>query len=253
MFNVHLLKSKLKDPTVFNRVICSPLTKSTQNDLWQLYSSFPAPHLVVANHQTGGRGRGLNRWVSSSNKSIACSFILEQVFDFKKINFHSLIIPVSIVLGIKKHLALDVNIKWPNDIMYKNYKLGGILIESKRGAKKYIFNVGIGINVNENKKDWPLSIAEKAISLKIIFGKTIERELLLANILNELYNIINNYSCSQIISTWEKYCNHINRCVFFKYENKNIVGIFKALNKNGQAIIEKNNEPFYYSGDIRCI
>ena len=253
MFNVDLLKSKLKDRAVFNNIVCSPQTQSTQDDLWQLYNALSKPCLIITNHQTDGRGRGINKWIASSNKSIACSFILEQIFNLKNFNFHSLAIPVSIVGGIKKYLGIDVSIKWPNDIMYKQYKLGGVLIESKQSAKKYIFNVGIGINVNENNKDWPLEIRNKAISLKILLGKTIEREILLASILNELYNTVNNYTCSQIVSSWEKHCGHINCSVSFKHKNKNVEGVFKKIKKNGQAIIEKNNESFYYNGSIKVV
>lgn len=253
MFNVDLLKSQLNDRAVFNSVICSSQTKSTQDDLWQLYSSFPGPSLIITNHQTEGRGRGLNKWATSPNKSIACSFILEQVFNLKNFNFHALAIPLSIVRGIKKHLGIEVSIKWPNDIVYKKYKLGGVLLESKLNAKKYIFNVGIGINVNESDKDLPLQLTNKATSLKIIFGEKIERETLLASILNELHNNVNNYTCSQIISSWEKHCSHINCRVSFKHKKKNVEGIFKKINKNGQAIIENNNKSFYYSGSIRVL
>ena len=250
MFNVDLFKSQLNDRAVFNNVVYSSQTKSTQDDLWQLYSACPNPSLMITNHQTEGRGRGLNKWAASSNKSIACSFILEQVFCLKNFNFHALTIPLSIVGGIKKHLGIDVSIKWPNDIVYKQHKLGGVLLESKQNAKKYIFNIGIGINVNESNKDLPAQLTNKATSLKIIFGKEIEREVLLASILNELYNTVNNYTCSQIISSWEKHCSHINCRVSFKHNKKNVEGIFKKINKNGQAVIERNSESFYYSGSI---
>jgi len=253
MFNVDLLKSQLNKRAVFNNVVCSSQTKSTQDDLWQLYSTLPGPSLIVTNHQTGGRGRGLNKWVASPNKSIACSFILEQVFNLKNFNFHALTIPLSIVRGIKKHLGIEVSIKWPNDIVYNKHKLGGVLLESKQNAKKYIFNVGIGINVNESNKDLPLHLENQATSLKIICGEEIEREILLASILNELYSTVNNYTCSQIISSWEKHCNHINCRVSFKHKKKNVEGIFKKINKNGQAIIENNNKSFYYSGAIRVL
>ena len=253
MFNVDLLKSQLNDKAVFNNVVCSSQTKSTQDDLWQLYSTFPSPSLIITNHQTEGRGRGLNKWIVSPNKSIACSFILEQVFNLKNFNFHALIIPISIVRGIKKHLGIEVSIKWPNDIVYNKHKLGGVLLESKQNAKKYIFNVGIGINVNESNKDLPLQLKNKATSLKIIFGEEIKREILLASILNELYNTVNNYTCAQIISSWEKHCSHINSRVSFKHKEKSVEGIFKKINKNGQAIIENNNESFCYSENIRVL
>ena len=51
-------------------------------------------------------------------------FLLEQIFEKNKINLHAILIPVAIINGIKKFLSIKVSIKWPNDIMYNNKKLG---------------------------------------------------------------------------------------------------------------------------------
>ena len=253
MFNVDLLRSNLKHQPLFNNIVYFPTTGSTNNDLWHLYHQSPQNYLVLTDHQTAGKGRGANKWFSCPKKSIACSFVLHQTFDMNKFNFHSLMIPLSVVRGIQKHLALSLQIKWPNDIMYNNFKVGGILIETKKYSKKYVFNVGIGINVNESSEDFCSTLKKKAISLKTICGRNIQRETLLANILNELCNIIKENKTSKIISEWEENCGHINNNVCFKYNQNNVEGLFQSINDNGQAVIKLNNQPVCYDGAIETL
>ena len=154
MFFVSLLESNFKCKSLFQEIVYLSSTKSTTNELWTYYNDNPKKYLVITDNQTAGKGRGINSWFSVAHKSIVCSFIIEQLFSIKKFNFHSLIIPLSIIKGIKKYLSIDLKIKWPNDIMFENKKVAGILIESKKISDKYILNIGIGININENISDF---------------------------------------------------------------------------------------------------
>ena len=251
MFLTSVLETNIKYKTFFNEIIYYPSTKSTNSDIWSLYKKLPEKYLIITDNQTAGRGRGLNSWFSTMNKSITCSFILDQIYSMKSFNFHSLIIPLSIIKGIKKYLSIDLQIKWPNDIMYNNFKVGGILIETKQHSKKYIFNIGIGINVNEDIKDFNNILKNKAISLKMITGNSIQREQLLGCILNELHDIINNDNLNQIRSDWLKSCNHINRDIIFMYKQKSIKGLFQTINDYGQAMIKYNQKLIPYEGAIK--
>ena len=253
MLDVDLLKLHLKHQHLFNNIVYFPTTGSTNNDLWRLYHRSPQNYLVLTDYQTAGKGRGANRWFSCPEKNIACSFVLHQAFDVKQFNLHSLMVPISIIKGVKKHLSLNLQIKWPNDIMYNGFKVGGVLIETKKYSKKYVFNVGVGINVNESNGDFCRSLNKKALSLKMICGQTIQREVLLANILNELDNIIKENNPNKIILDWKSSCSHINNSVCFKYNQKNVEGLFQNINNKGQAVIRLNNKPVCYDGAIETI
>ena len=86
-----------------------------------------------------------------------------RIFPREQFNLHSILIPLAVIKGIKNFLSIDLSIKWPNDIMYKNKKLAGILIESKISKlnDKKIFNIGLGINVNEHYLDFPHELQKK--------------------------------------------------------------------------------------------
>ena len=251
MFLTSVLETNIKYKNFFNEIIYYPSTKSTNSDIWSLYKKLPEKYLIITDNQIAGRGRGLNSWLSTMNKSITCSFILDQIYSTESFNFHSLIIPLSIIKGIKKYLSIDLQIKWPNDIMYNNFKIGGVLIETKQYSKKYVFNIGIGINVNEDINDFNNTLKNKAISLKMITGNSIQREQLLGCILNELHDIINNDNLNQIKYDWLKSCNHINRDIIFMYKQKSIKGLFQTINDYGQAMIKYNQKLIPYEGAIK--
>jgi len=137
--------------------------------------------------------------------------------------------------------------------MYNNKKLGGILIESKLNNNSYIFNVGIGLNVNENYFDFPKGIQNSSISLKEIKKHPIQREPLLASILNTLDMHIDNRDDNLLIKDWMSSCNHINKNVKFKYQDHLISGIFKLINNKGQAVISHNKKYLEYDGAISIL
>ena len=188
MFFTPLLEGNLKDRHLISKIVYYPKTKSTNDDIWELYNTDRQTKLlIISDNQTAGKGRNNNVWFSSPGHNITCSLLLDQLFPRKLINCHALVMPVAIVLAIKKFLLIDLNIKWPNDIIFNKKKLGGILIESRKNNDTYTFNFGIGLNVNET--NFPSELKNSSTSLKEIKGQVIQREPLLAFILNELRDI----------------------------------------------------------------
>lgn len=251
MFFTQLFESNLKNYTP--KIIYYTSTNSTQDDIWEIFDEENNNNLIIiTDNQKNGRGRKNNQWFSKPGHSITCSFILPEIFSKKQFNFHSIIIPVAIIRGVKEFCSIDLKIKWPNDILYENKKIGGILIESKK-KKKYYFNVGLGLNINENTTDFPESLQSKSISLKEIQGHPIQREPLLAYIINELNVLIKELDTSFLIREWTEYCCHKNSKISFIYHSKQVEGIFKYLNEEGQAVINLNNEYINFDGAINIL
>ena len=250
MFFTNLLETNMNLKNLSFNITYYPKTESTNDDIWELYNEDKRiNNFVITDNQTLGRGRLNSTWESTPNKSITCSFLINQIFKEKKFNLNSIIIPLAIINGIKKFTDINLGIKWPNDILYKDKKIGGILIESK----KKLLNIGIGLNVNENIEDFPVELANQVTSLNIIKGYPLQREPLLASILTELDKLIQQSNSNKIINEWMKHCCHINKKIKFKYKNTTIEGIFKNLNQSGQALIELNNELIIYNGAIQII
>ena len=107
--------------------------------------------------------------------------------------------------------------------------------------------------MNEEPQDFPPELTGHVTSLKIINNNTIEREPLLATILNELDGLISNCNYDTISCDWMKHCSHINQNVQFKFNSENISGVFTQINSNGQAVIKKESQKILYDGAVQVL
>ena len=136
---------------------------------------------VVADYQTAGRGCGTNTWESERGKNLLFSLLIHpaEVPAVKQFRI-SMAISLAILDTLEQHIG-DVSIKWPNDIYWRNGKLGGILIENRlQGGCIKDCIIGVGLNVNQEQFH---SDAPNPVSLKRIHGQETEREQLLGDIL----------------------------------------------------------------------
>lgn len=136
---------------------------------------------VVADYQTAGRGCGTNTWESERGKNLLFSLLIHpaEVPAVKQFRI-SMAISLAILDTLEQHIG-DVSIKWPNDVYWRNGKLGGILIENRlQGGCIKDCIIGVGLNVNQEQFH---SDAPNPVSLKRIHGQETEREQLLSDIL----------------------------------------------------------------------
>ena len=254
MFFTSLLQSNLKVKKFARNIIYYPRTESTSDDIWELYrENKDSTLLVISDYQTKGRGRFNKKWFSSPGVNLTFSFLLKDIYPDNKKNIISLLIPLAIINGVEKFTSIKLNLKWPNDIMYTNKKVGGVLIESKINQKLKLYNIGIGLNVNDDFHCYDNEIKDQATSLKLIKAYPIQREPLLASILNELENLISKKDEVNIIKLWLDNCMHINQNIKFHNKNKLIKGSFIDINNKGEAVIQYENSFLTYSGEIQLI
>jgi BirA family biotin operon repressor/biotin-[acetyl-CoA-carboxylase] ligase len=144
---------------------------------------------------------------------------------------------VAVAEGISQFSQLDCKLKWPNDIILNGKKVGGILAESKRIKGETYVVMGVGINVNE--QDFHNELSGIATSLRLEKESPIQREPLLAFILNAFELMYNNKD-SEWIKAWNSHCDHLNSDVKFHHGNETIQGTFLKIDNMGQAIININ-------------
>lgn len=140
--------------------------------------------LVLAEIQTDGVGTHERKWYTGTNKeNIAMSFVLYPNTNLNKFNKLTIIIAECILDSIKKLYGYELDIKEPNDIIYKEKKIAGILTECKtKGEIVTKIVIGIGININQVK--FPENLENIASSLKKEFGKNFSREKIIIEFLN---------------------------------------------------------------------
>ncbi len=139
--------------------------------------------IIIAETQNQGRGRLGREWVSPKYKGIYASLILRPEMPLNSSPVLTLLTAVSICSAIQITTSLYPKIKWPNDIFLSDKKLAGILTELNAEMDRIQFVVvGIGINVNNDKKSLP----EGATSLKEEKKEYVSRVSLLQEILRRI-------------------------------------------------------------------
>ena len=140
-------------------------------------TSLPEGALVVADHQTAGRGRLGRTWEAPAGTALLCSLLLKPPPEQSAPEL-SLVAGVAVADTLETMLGLSVQLKWPNDVMLRRYKVAGCLAEARDGAVV----LGIGVNVNQTTSQLPTN----AGSLRSLTGREWDREALLQTLLEDL-------------------------------------------------------------------
>ena len=124
--------------------------------------------LVIAEHQTAGRGRYGRRWEAPSGKCLLVSVILRHRLMRDQVALPNLVGAIAIARALQTTHGLDARIKPPNDVRIKKKKVAGVLTELAYDAQQHPFFVlGFGVNVNITLEDFPPELRETATSVRI--------------------------------------------------------------------------------------
>jgi BirA family biotin operon repressor/biotin-[acetyl-CoA-carboxylase] ligase len=164
--------------------------ESTQDIAFELMvEGRPHGTLVVAEHQTAGRGRGERIWHTTPGKSLTFSVLLDLEPPDTFASVLTIAIAASVARAIQDLAGLPARIEFPNDIVVRGKKVAGILLEVKDyGVPQPRAVAGVGINVNQEPEDIPEDLRDIATSLLIEHrgGDPIPRPRLLRYILRGL-------------------------------------------------------------------
>ena len=154
--------------------------------------------VVWAEYQTAGRGCGTNQWESERGKNLTFSILIHPKDLPATQQFHiSMAISLAICEALEQYIG-DVSIKWPNDIYWRNGKIGGILIENTlKGSIIMESIIGVGLNVNQRIFK---SNAPNPVSMWQICEHETDREALLKEILEAFERTLGSKIREQYLS-----------------------------------------------------
>ena len=209
--------------------------------------------VVVAEEQTGGKGRLERSFFSPREKGILFSVILRPNCLPKDAPKYTLMAAAAVARAMER-FNLTSEIKWPNDIMHDGRKLVGILTEmdAEIGHVNYIV-VGIGINVNIKPKDFPENIREIAASLSEIANKNVRRVEFFRAFLEEFDKLYLKNNFDEIFKIWRQYNNTLGKKVtVLSAESGDIfTGTAVDIDKDGALIVETDEGlKTVYAGDV---
>lgn len=178
--------------------------------------------VVSTESQTEGKGQRGSDWASEVGKNLTFSVLYNQNIEgITSLFTLNILVAISVVDVLKSVSNLNFVIKWPNDILAENKKIGGILIENTfKNSKEVQSIIGIGLNVNQSK----FENLPQASSLFLLENKTFDREILLISIVNQL-----EYNLKQLPILGETHFWDAYHKILFK---KNVVSAFESVAGN---------------------
>lgn len=230
-------------------LVFMPECHSTNDEASQLIQANRAPEgtLVITNNQTAGRGQRSNVWLAESGKNFTFSIVLKPSFLLIKDQF---LLNIAVSLGIADYLfevlKEPVKIKWPNDIIVRDKKICGILIENQiSGQLMRNCIVGIGLNVNQESFAF-----DKATSMKRLVGTEFSLEQELPNLLHKIELRYLMLREGDVISLFGDYLATMywrNERRLFSTFQKEFEGTITGVDEIGRLMIEMEDEVKVFS------
>lgn len=237
-----------------NRIVYKNSVDSTNELAKKLASDGAADGtIIVAEEQTGGKGRLQRNFFSPKEKGIWFSVILRPQCTPKDAPKFTLMAAVAVVKMLER-FNLQAKIKWPNDILYDGRKLVGILTEMSAEIDhvNYIV-VGIGINVNLRREEFPADIREIAASLSEMAGENLSRVEIFRTLLEEIDKLYINYDFDEIFKLWRQYNITLGKKVtVLSAESGDIfTGQAVDIDAEGALIVDTaDGRKIVYAGDV---
>ena len=222
-------------------------TSSTNDDAKESLKN--SSHLLSAHfseQQSAGRGRNSRKWISPFGQNIYLSLAWQSNLSFSDIEGLSLAIGVEIAESLKNNTDEVIEIKWPNDLLINQKKLGGVLIETSSGKKDSLeIIIGIGINIFMKNED-AIKIDQDWTSLENYRNRSLDRNLIAANLLNNLVQLTRKFKTVGFGGYKEAFENRnalMNKdCEVLTNGKVDYHGSVIGVNEKGELLIKRNNE-----------
>jgi len=218
-------------------------TGSTNTDLIDLGGAgAPEWTVAVANEQTAGRGRLGRTWESRRGLTLPVSVLLRPRVAGSEVPLLSLAAGVAMAEACRETSGLEVRCKWPNDLVFRDRKLGGILTEASiEGAAVAFAVVGTGVNLLHGPEDFPLEVRMPATSVALEGGDPDAASMLRAYLtgLRELYGEAGSALATTALARYGPLCDTIGRRVRARTVGGDAVdGLAVGVGERGELLVQ---------------
>jgi BirA family biotin operon repressor/biotin-[acetyl-CoA-carboxylase] ligase len=202
---------------------------------------------IIAGTQSAGKGSADRKWVSDEG-GLYFTIILKPDLPSAYHHIYTLAAAAALRESVESLYSIRSSTKWPNDLLYNDKKIAGILTEGLiKGNRFNWLNVGIGINVNNHPG------LENSSTIKNISGKSHDRKKLLTTFEDSYRKIIKENSPDEIIRLWKKNNHTLGKNVSLRSVSGRVLkGLAKDIDASGSLLIsdrEKNIQQALF-GDV---
>jgi BirA family transcriptional regulator, biotin operon repressor / biotin---[acetyl-CoA-carboxylase] ligase len=209
--------------------------------------------IVIADHQTEGRGRQGRSWQSEPGCNLLFSLIIRPSVNINSVGLLPFFAAAGVAIAIEMDSGILCECKWPNDVLLNGKKFCGILMESAFQNNMLDYAV-VGIGLNVNQRSFKLNLEKKATSLSIEFKRELDRITIFQSIiksLDSLYTEVRSGNFEIVLKEWKARASIFGKQIILIQAGEKIEGKASALMADGGlAIGTSSGQRVCYSGDI---
>ena len=212
-------------------------------------------HVCISESQSEGRGTRGRTWISPFGRNIYLSLLWKFDCSPSELGGLSLAVGVAVARAIEEAGAADVKLKWPNDLVWKDQKLGGLLLEmtgEASGPCQVVIGVGVNVSMPESvgrSIDQPWIDMNTALS-----NKPVSRNKLAGSILKHLCSVLSEFQDTGFTATREEWLRRdaiVGKAVKLLLTNREVFGVVKDIDDNGALLLESEDGIRQYaSGEV---
>ena len=232
-----------------------PETDSTNAEIIRHLASHPSVEglVVIADCQTGGKGRSGRVWHSAPGTGVYLSMLIHPNLSPEQLPIVTLMAGLATAIAVNEFVPQPAQLKWPNDLLLNNKKIAGVLCEY-HATKIPAVIIGIGINVNHTH--FPAEIKDIATSLKLESGIETNRTTLIKQLVTQLdfqYSELKKNKVQALIDNWTRHSDLFGKSIRVNKGEQSITGKAVRLDPLGRLIIlnESGKEIVLDSGEVR--
>ncbi|MBK5275141.1 MAG: biotin--[acetyl-CoA-carboxylase] ligase [Desulfuromonadales bacterium] len=252
---------KLRTTRIGRHLVCLRETASTNADAFRLAEDgADEGTTVIAEEQSGGKGRRGRVWSSPSGVNLYCSVVLRPAIMPHEAPQLTFLSAVAVARAIEQSTALKPEIKWPNDVLIKGRKVAGLLNEMSAETDGINFVIlGIGVNLNMTEAQFPADLRTPATSLLLEQGRPVNRAQFAARMLEELDRLYTGFLAQgfgPVRDEWQQRCNAGGREIVVSEGGRETVrGMFNGIDGDGALLLRlpDGTAERVISGDVRVI
>ena len=250
---------ELAAATFVRRIEFRPETGSTNDDaLKSAALDRPTPLLVIADAQTGGRGRGRNQWWAKDGALTFSLVVDPAAFGIEQPRWP--LLSLAAALAVADTLGecaagCHIGLKWPNDLQLNRKKVCGILVETLPGRSDRLV-IGIGLNVQNSLQEAPVELRDIATSVVDETGFEWELTDVLSQLLQCLEERLKRLGANEIPlqTEWARHCVLTGRRVSLEAAGQRVEGMCRGIDANGAILLEDGGQTkSWFGGVVRVL
>lgn len=204
-------------------------------------AGWPSGVVCLAEQQTAGRGRQGRSWLTPFGASLALSLLWRFDRPPSALGGLSLVTGLAVARALRDEGVPDVGLKWPNDVWWRERKLGGVLLESGGTVERFYIVAGIGLNVALAREASAL-IDQPWVDLQEIWpGAPVDRNALAASVIGSLIEAFSRFQdegFAGFAEEWVRFDQVRGQGVRLHLPNGVVAGIARGVDVTGALLLE---------------